>query len=73
MAGWNWISTAPRDIGKPLLLYPRPMNAPGSPYSAVYEGYWNGESWRTFANSVRYPIHWMPMPAPPLSIVSTRK
>ena len=24
MAGWNPIATAPREVGRPLLLYPRP-------------------------------------------------
>jgi hypothetical protein len=24
MAGWNSIATAPREVGRPLLLYPRP-------------------------------------------------
>jgi Sigma-70 factor, region 1.1/Protein of unknown function (DUF551) len=25
MAGWNPIATAPREVGRPLLLYPRPV------------------------------------------------
>jgi hypothetical protein len=72
MAGWNPISTAPHDIGRPLLLYPRPVKEPGSPYSTVFEGYWTGESWRTSASSACYPTYWMPMPAPPLTIVNPR-
>lgn len=72
MTGWNPISNAPRELGRPLLLYPRPSNAPGSSYAAVYEGYWSGDSWRTSTAIPCIPTHWMLMPAPPLTIVQPR-
>jgi hypothetical protein len=46
MAGWKTIGTAPRDAGRPLLLYPRPTGLIGPSYTAVSEGYWDGEVWR---------------------------
>ena len=43
MGRWGPIANAPREIGRPLLLFPRPR-ASGS-VSMDFEGYWDGESW----------------------------
>jgi Protein of unknown function (DUF551) len=72
MSGWKPIASAPFQIGRPLLLYPRPANAQGSSYSTVFEGYWDGDGWQTSRATACYPTHWMPMPPPPLTIVQPR-
>jgi len=72
MTGWKPMATAPREIGRPLLLYPRPK-APMASYSAVFEGYWDGKDWRTASGIVCFPTAWMPMPGPPLMVVKPRE
>lgn len=73
MPGWQPIATAPQDEARPLLLYPRPLGSLGVPYSAVFEGYWDGRRWRIAGGGmICFPTHWMPMPAPPLTIVNPR-
>lgn len=67
MAQWGSIATAPREIGRPLLLFPRPKGS-GS-VSMVFEGYWDGNDWRMAGGLICQPTAWMPMPSPPLSIV----
>jgi hypothetical protein len=73
MAVWNLISMAPRNTGRPLLLYPRPKESLGASHTSVFEGYWDGQQWRTALAAPCFPSHWMPMPAPPLSIVSPQR
>jgi hypothetical protein len=73
MTDWNPISKAPLQPSRPLLLYPRPQDSQGAAFASVFEGYWDGQKWRTALAAPCFPTHWMPMPAPPLSIVSTRK
>jgi len=38
-------------------------------YVSVFEGYWDGSSWRTSTGMPCEPTHWMPMPSPPLTLV----
>jgi hypothetical protein len=74
MAGWQPIATAPRDVGRPILLYPRPQSdVLGSAYLSVFEGFWDGEQWQTAAGWFCFPKSWMHMPAPPLTIVQPRE
>ena len=72
MTQWETMESAPREIGSPLLLFPRP-GAPVGPTSTAFEGYWDGESWRTAGGIICYPTAWMPMPGPPLVIVRSRE
>ncbi len=43
--------------------------APLATYISVFEGCWDGSSWRTSAGLPCEPTHWMPMPSPPLTAV----
>jgi hypothetical protein len=43
--------------------------APVAIYASVFEGYWDGSSWRTSTGRPCEPTHWMPMPSPPLTLV----
>jgi hypothetical protein len=43
--------------------------APLAIYVSVFEGYWDGSSWRTSTGMSCEPTHWMPMPSPPLTLV----
>jgi Sigma-70 factor, region 1.1/Protein of unknown function (DUF551) len=43
--------------------------APLAIYVSVFEGYWDGSSWRTSIGMLCEPTHWMPMPSPPLTLV----
>jgi Sigma-70 factor, region 1.1 len=38
-------------------------------YASVFEGCWDGSSWRTSTGLLCKPTHWMLMPAPPLTLV----
>jgi hypothetical protein len=38
-------------------------------HSSVFEGCWDGSSWRTSTGVPCNPTHWMPMPSPPLTLV----
>jgi hypothetical protein len=38
-------------------------------YASAFEGYWDGSRWRTSTGMPCEPTHWMPMPAPPLTLV----
>jgi hypothetical protein len=38
-------------------------------YSNVFEGYWDDTLWRTAGGVPCEPTHWMPLPAPPLTLV----
>jgi hypothetical protein len=38
-------------------------------YASVFEGHWDGSSWRTSTGMPCEPTHWMPMPSPPLMLV----
>jgi hypothetical protein len=61
-AGWNPISTAPKD-GRNILAIGKIY---GSPF--CYECNWNGVEWyHGFGDawSNLMPSHWMPLPAPP--------
>jgi Sigma-70 factor, region 1.1/Protein of unknown function (DUF551) len=42
---------------------------PLASYASVFEGYWDGSSWRTSTGMPCEPTHWMPMPSPPLTLV----
>ncbi|MGF9763856.1 RNA polymerase sigma factor region1.1 domain-containing protein [Microvirga sp. 0TCS3.31] len=39
-------------------------------YSNVFEGYWDDTGWRTAGGVPCEPTHWMPLPPPPLTLVS---
>jgi hypothetical protein len=42
---------------------------PPTIYASAFEGYWDGSRWRTSTGMPCEPTHWMPMPAPPLTLV----
>jgi hypothetical protein len=109
MEGWKPIATAPREPGRPLLLYRRPQlreseepraaewirniseddeeeenhdleddeeeedghyhSVAPAIYASAFEGCWDGSRWRTSTGVPCEPTHWMPMPAPPLTLV----
>ena len=49
-----------------------PTSVPEEPpiaYSNVFEGYWDDTIWRTAGGVPCEPTHWMPLPAPPLTLV----
>ena len=50
-----------------------PASVPEEPpvaYSNVFEGYWDDTGWRTAGGVPCEPTHWMPLPRPPLTLVS---
>jgi len=50
-----------------------PVGLPEEPpviYSKVFEGYWDDTQWRSAGDVPCEPTHWMPLPAPPLTLVS---
>ncbi len=38
-------------------------------YSNVFEGYWDGTRWLSPGGVTCEPMHWMPLPSPPLVLV----
>ena len=39
-------------------------------YGGVFEGYWDSTRWRSAGGVPCEPTHWMPLPSPPLVLVS---
>jgi hypothetical protein len=68
VGGWQPIETAPKEVGKALLLYVPTRHKkwnPGLPLA----GWWMGSFWAIFnadeAVQKVAPTHWMPLPRSP--------
>jgi hypothetical protein len=46
------------------------MDSRWAVYGGVFEGYWDGTRWRSAGGVPCEPTHWMPLPSPPLVLVS---